>query len=129
MLVTITSGQQTIIEVAIRCIRSFYIYSVHCIALCSNFLSFFFFFFFFVFLGAPVAYGDSQARGQIGTVAASLHHSRSNVDPRYICDLHHSSQQCQILNLLSEARDQTHNLIVPSWICFCCTTTGTPQTF
>ena len=27
---------------------------------------------------APVAYGDSQTRGQIGAVAASLHHSHSN---------------------------------------------------
>ena len=33
-----------------------------------------------------------------------------------ICDLHHSSRQCQILNPLSEARDRTSNLIVPSWI-------------
>ena len=31
-----------------------------------------------------------------------------------ICDLHHSSRQHQILNPLSEARDLTHNLIVPS---------------
>ena len=29
-----------------------------------------------------------------------------------ICDLHHSSQQCQILNPLSEARKQTHNFMV-----------------
>ena len=31
-----------------------------------------------------------------------------------VCDLHHSSQQCQILNPLSKARGQTHNLMVPS---------------
>ena len=47
-------------------------------------------------------------------------------DPCCISDLHHSSQQCQILNLLSEARDQTCNLMVPSWIRFCCITIGTP---
>ena len=35
-------------------------------------------------------------------------------DPSRVCDLHHSSQQHQILNPLSEARDQTRNLIVPS---------------
>ena len=35
-----------------------------------------------------------------------------------ICDLHHSSGQRQILHPLSEARDRTHNLMVPSWICF-----------
>ena len=28
-------------------------------------------------------------------------------DPGCICDLHHSSWQCWILNLLSGARDQT----------------------
>ena len=44
-----------------------------------------------------------------------------------ICELHHSSQQCQILNPLSEARDQTHNLMVPSWICFCCATMEMPN--
>ena len=32
-------------------------------------------------------------------------------DPNHICDLHHSSQQCQILNPLSKARDRTHNLM------------------
>ena len=32
----------------------------------------------------------------------------------------------QILNPLIEARDRTRHLLVPSWICFHCTTTGTP---
>ena len=49
------------------------------------------------------------------------------LDPSLICDLYHSSQKWRILNPLSEARDWTCNLMVPSWICFCCTTTGTPQ--
>ena len=35
-------------------------------------------------------------------------------DPSRICDLHHSSWQCRILNPLSETRDQTRNLLVPS---------------
>ena len=35
-----------------------------------------------------------------------------------ICNLYRSSRQHQILNPLREARDQTHNLVVPSWICF-----------
>ena len=43
-----------------------------------------------------------------------------------ICNLHHSSWQPQILNLLSEARDGTCNLKVPSQIHFCCATMGTP---
>ena len=37
-------------------------------------------------------------------------------DPSCICDLHHSSWQCQILNPLSEARDWTCILVDPSWL-------------
>ena len=40
--------------------------------------------------------------------------------------LHHSSHRCRILNPLSEARDRTHNLMVPSRIRFHCATTGAP---
>ena len=46
-----------------------------------------------------------------------------------VCDLHHSSWQQWILNPLSKAKDQTQNLILPSQICFRCTTTGTPEFF
>ena len=42
------------------------------------------------------------------------------------CDLHHGSLRCWILSPLSQARDQTHNLMVPSQICFRYTTMGTP---
>ena len=58
-----------------------------------------------------MAYGGSQDSGLIRAVAAIL------------C---YSSQQCRILNPLSEARDQTRNFMVSSRICFCCTTMGTP---
>ena len=44
-----------------------------------------------------------------------------------VCDLYYSSQQRQILNPLSQARDQTPSLMVPSWICFPCASTGTPM--
>ena len=47
-------------------------------------------------------------------------------DLSHICSLYHSSQQRQIVNPLSEARDQIHNLMVPSQICFCCAMMGTP---
>ena len=36
------------------------------------------FFFPCLYRAAPVAYGGSQARGQIGAVAASLRHNHSN---------------------------------------------------
>ena len=48
-------------------------------------------------------------------------------DPSRVCNLHYSSRQCRMLNPLSEARDQTHNLMVPSLIPFPCTTMGTPM--
>ena len=48
-------------------------------------------------------------------------------DPHRICDLRHSSWQHQILNPLSEARDRTRNLKVPSQIHFRCAMTGMPQ--
>ena len=47
-------------------------------------------------------------------------------DLSHVCDLQHNSWQCQILNPMGEARDRTCNLMVPSWIHFCCTTMGTP---
>ena len=50
-------------------------------------------------------------------------------DPSCICDLHHNSQQCQILNPLSETRDQTWVLMDPSQIHSCWTTTGAPEIF
>ena len=53
------------------------------------------------------------------TATATRHPSR-------VCDLYHSSPQCRILNPLSEVRDQTRNLMVPSWIPFRCPTRETP---
>ena len=37
---------------------------------------------FFLFRATPAAYGDSQARGQIGAVAAGLCHSNTGSKPR-----------------------------------------------
>ena len=85
-----------------------------------------FFFCCCLFRAALAAYGDSQARGLIRatyiTATATRNQSR-------VCDLHHSSLQCQILNPLSETRNRTLNLMVPSQICFHCAATGTPVFF
>ena len=43
-----------------------------------------------------------------------------------ICDLHHSSRQCQILNPLSEARDRTCILMDTSQVHCRCATAGPP---
>ena len=68
-----------------------------------------------LFRAVPAAYGGSQARGPIGAVAAGHSHVG---DPSHVCNLHHSSQQHQILNTLSKARDQTCVLMDASHICF-----------
>ena len=39
-------------------------------------------------------------------------------DPSCICNPHHSSRRCQILNPLGETRDQTCLLTDTHWICF-----------
>ena len=66
--------------------------------------------------------------GLIGTVAAGLCHSHSNAgsEPHLQPTPQLTARQHQILNPLSEARDRTCNLMVPSQIRFCCTKTGTP---
>ena len=40
-------------------------------------------------------------------------------DPSHICDLHHSSRQCQMLNPLRAARDQSRILMDTSQVCYC----------
>ena len=89
----------------------------------SNFLSLSLFFF---FRAAPAAHGGSQARGPIRAIAAAYTIATAMQDPSHVCNLHHCSGQCQILNPLSEARDRTHNLMALSQIHFHCATKGTP---
>ena len=44
-----------------------------------------------------------------------------------VCNLHHSSQQCQIFNPLSEARGQIHSLMNRSQVRYCWVTEETPS--
>ena len=44
----------------------------------KRYLDYTLFFFFFLLRPLPVTYGSSQARGQIETAAAGLHHSQGN---------------------------------------------------
>ena len=61
-----------------------------------------------LFKAAPVAYGNSQARGRIrvAVVASAM----ATPDHSCICDLSRSLQQQGILNPLSKARDRTRIL-------------------
>ena len=83
------------------------------------------FVFFLLFRAALAAYGGSQTRVESELQLLAYTAATATPDPSLVCDLYYSSRPCQILNPLSEARDQTHNLMVPSQIHFHCTTTGT----
>ena len=80
--------------------------------------SFFLFFFFCLFRVTPAAYGSSQARGWIRATAASLPAVIATSDLSCICNPHHSSRQCQILNPVNKARDLTQVLMHASRICY-----------
>ena len=54
-------------------------------------------------MAAPVAYGSSQAGGQIGAAGGAT--ATATLDLSHICDLHFSLWQCWILNPPREARD------------------------
>ena len=77
-----------------------------------------FFFAFFFFLG-PLPRRMEVPRLGVQLKLQPLAYTRATAmpDPSRVCDLHHSSQQRRILNILSKARDRTGNLMVPSRIC------------
>ena len=90
---------------------------------------------FFFFRAIHAVYRSSQARGQIRATAAS--HTPQPQLPAYttatarpdlncVCKLHCSSQQHQIFNPLSVARDQTCILMSTCQVRFCWATVGTP---
>ena len=86
---------------------------------CSFFFFSFLFFIFGLFRASLVANGGSQARVRIGAIATGLYTATAVPDLSCFCDLHCGSPQRQILNPLSNARDQTCILIDASQIRFC----------
>ena len=86
------------------------------------FCLFCFFVFVLLFRAVPVTYGSSQARHQIITAAASLHHSHNNA----------GSKPCLwpppqfIATPLSKARDQIH-VLLDTWVHYYWATTGIPS--
>jgi len=78
-------------------------------------LRMFFFSFFFFFLGPHPGHMEVPRLGvksELQLLAYTTATATQN--PSHICNLHHSSQQHQILNPLSKARDQTRSLTVPT---------------
>ena len=74
----------------------------------------FFFFFFFVISGPHPRHMEVPRQSELQLLAYAT--ATATPDPSHICNLHHSSRQCQILNPLSEARDGTHACMDTSWV-------------
>ena len=75
-------------------------------------------FLFFAFSGLHLRHTEVPGLGaesELQLPAYTAATATAMQDPSRICDLHHSSQ-LQILNPLSQARDQSRNLMVPSRI-------------
>ena len=77
---------------------------------------------FIIFL--PAAYRSSRLAVELELQLPAHATATAMPDLSHICDLPHSSQQCQILNPLSKARGQTHNLMVPNRTRIHCAMTG-----
>ena len=72
-------------------------------------------FFFFFFLGLHPCHMEVPMLGVESELQLPAYtEATATPDPSHVCNLHHSSQQHGILNPLSEARDHTCNLMVPS---------------
>ena len=68
----------------------------------------------FFLRAASMAYASFQGWGQIRATAAGLRHSHSNTG--FETHLQPTPKQCQIVNPLSEARDQICILMDTSWV-------------
>ena len=84
---------------------------------------------FCLFRVEPMAYRSSQARGQFGGVVLAYTTATEMQDLSRVCDLHHSSWQHQILNPLSEARDQIRILMDTSLVRYHWAMMGTPEIY
>ena len=87
----------------------------------------FFFSFFFLNRTTTVAYGGSQARGQIGASAAGLHHSHSNVKSELCLWPTPQLMATWDPDPLIEVRDRTQVLLDTSQVPYHWATTGTPS--
>ena len=66
---------------------------------------------YFFFLGSHLRHGEVARLGVESKLQLSAYtRATAMPDLSHVCDLHHSSQQHQVLNPWSEARDQTQIL-------------------
>ena len=86
-----------------------------------------FFFFFCLFRAAPTVYRSYRLGVELELQLLAYATATAMWDPSSICDLHHSSRQCWILNPLRKARDWTCILMDTSWVGYRGATMGTPE--
>ena len=83
----------------------------------------------FVFLGPCLRHREVPRLGvELELWLLTYTTATAKPDPSRVCNLHHSSWQCRILNPLGKARDRTCIFVDTSQIRFCWATTGTPVT-
>ena len=82
-----------------------------------------------LFRAAPTACGVPRLGVQSELQLPAYTTATATPDLGRVFNLHHSSRQSRILNPLSQTRDRTRNLMVPSRIRFRCATTGTLISF
>ena len=87
--------------------------------------SFFFFFFLLRLYSQHMEVPRLGVESELQLPAYST--ATATSDPNHVCNLHHSSRQCQFLNPLSEPRDRTWILREANQIHFHWAMTGTPQ--
>ena len=94
------------------------------------FILLFYFIFYLSFLGPHSPHMEvPRLRVELKLQPLAYTTAIASRDPSCVCNPHHSSQQCQILNPLSEARDRTCGLMDTSQVRFQCTTMGTPALY
>ena len=83
----------------------------------------------FLFLGGPHPWHMEVPRLSIKSELQLPAYTPATAmpDSSHVCNLHHSSQQCRILNPLSKARGPTRILRDTRQVRFRCTMTGTPH--
>ena len=112
---------------AFRMFPNFYIMNDATITLFVFMCQFKYFFgLFFFFRATPMAYGGSRLGVESELQLPAYTTATAMGDPSHVFDLYHSLWQCQILNPLSEARNQTCILLDTSQICFHWAMMGTP---
>ena len=86
-----------------------------------------FYFIFCLFRATPAAYEGSQARAESELQLLAYATATATWDLSHVCNLHQSSWQCRILNLMSGARGRTCILMDTSQIRYLWAKTGTPK--